>query len=244
MSAALVSYESGDDRDSESGSSSTSRFGITRARNGRLGKEVRLGLDMSPNRPLARLVAGAMAGQRPASGYFRRGCYVPPVLDLPTSDVIADADEVERSVAGIASNAVEELCTRTLRGILLGEQLGDLADALDPYVVVWCPTFYATSRDDALQALHEDIAGGDTLTEVSIVVTKFDVVAPNAYLEWRLAGRFSNPCFVDSDVLLEPTGRLVETAGVMVVTLAEGRAVRLNCYYDDLALLEQLLTSP
>ena len=149
-----------------------------------------MGLDMSPNRPLARLVAGAMAGQQPKSGRFCRGCYVPPVVDRATSDVIAHADEVERSVHGITSNAIEELCTRTLRGMLLGERLGDLAGALDPHVVVWSPTFYATSRDDALQALHEEVAGGDTLTEVTIVVTNFDVVAPNAYLEWRLAGRF------------------------------------------------------
>lgn len=44
------------------------------------------------------------------------------------------------------------------------------------------------------------------------------------------------------DLLVEPTGRLVETAGVLVSTLADGVIISANCYYDDSALLEQLVT--
>ena len=139
--------------------------------------------------------------------------------------------------------AIEAQSLRTLRGVLLGERLDDLVNDLAPDVVVWSPTLYATSRDPVLHALENETAAGDTITEVAVSITNFDFVAPHAYLEWRLMGRFTNPCFVDDDLLVEPNGRLIETAGVMVVTLANGQAIEVHCYYDDLALLEQMMVA-
>jgi ketosteroid isomerase-like protein len=78
---------------------------------------------------------------------------------------------------------------------------------------------------------------------VVITVTHADVVAPRVHLEWRLTARFSHPCFVDDDLLVEPTGRLVETAGVMIATIDDGMITSAHCYYDDFALLEQLVSA-
>jgi hypothetical protein len=72
-------------------------------------------------------------------------------------------------------------------------------------------------------------------------MTASAVVPPRVYVEWRLTGRFANPCFVVDDLLIEPTGQLVETSGVLVTTFVGGRIGAVHCYYDDLALLEQLL---
>jgi len=76
-----------------------------------------------------------------------------------------------------------------------------------------------------------------------VAVTHADVAAPRVHLEWRLTARFSHPCFVDDDLLVEPTGRLVETAGVMIATIDDGMITAAHCYYDDLALLEQLVSA-
>ena len=66
-------------------------------------------------------------------------------------------------------------------------------------------------------------------------VTNTDASPPRVYVEWRLTGRFTNPGFIEDDLLLEPTGRLVETAGVLVVAFEDDRVVWVHCFYDDLA---------
>ena len=109
-------------------------------------------------------------------------------------------------------------------------------------VVVWSPTVYATSREAAIEALRAPQGDDDALTDVQVWVEAVDVVGTRVYIEWRLAARFTNPCFIDDDLLVEPTGRLVETSGVQVATFREGQLVRVSCYYDDLALLEQIIT--
>jgi hypothetical protein len=140
-----------------------------------------------------------------------------------------------------------DLAERVLFGLL-----SHLPDDEDPIpsaeqviasdVVVWSPTVYATSREALVDALRAPQGGDDALTDVQVWVEAVDVVGTRVYIEWRLAARFTNPCFVDDDLLVEPTGRLVETSGVQVATFRGGQLVRVSCYYDDLALLEQIIT--
>jgi hypothetical protein len=120
-------------------------------------------------------------------------------------------------------------------------------------VAVWTPVRYTSTSADLLHDLRNldldlDLDGdgdgdGDTLTEVVVTVTHADVMVPRVHLEWRLTARFTHPCFVDDDLLVEPTGRLVETAGVMIATIVDGMITAANCYYDDFALLEQLVAA-
>jgi len=135
--------------------------------------------------------------------------------------------------------------------VLLG-LLSHLPDDEDPIpgaeqamaadVVVWSPTVFATSREAVVDALRSPKGGDDALTDVQVWVEAVDVVGARVYIEWRLAARFTNPCFIDDDLLVEPTGRLVETSGIQVATFREGQLARVSCYYDDLALLEQIIT--
>lgn len=188
-----------------------------------------MGRDTSPARPLARLVVGAMAGAHAERG-TRRVPYVPPTCDTSATD------------GKVIDPSAVALCYELLRAILIGcDQLDELVDRLHPEVVVWTPSAFATSRDAALAVLEVDEVGVDALRDVTIVVTSTDVASPRVYLEWRLAGRFTDPCFVNDDLLVEPTGRLVETSGVLVATFGEGGVIALHCYHDDFALLEQLV---
>lgn len=187
---------------------------------------------VSSDRPIARLLVRAGSGRWPDQR-VRRTSYAPPGCD------------VARSGGDLHEARVTEVCERVLRAVLTGsDDLAHLEEAMHPDVVVWTPTVYARSRDAALEALAVDELGGDALSDVQILVTSADVVPPRVYLEWQLVGRFTNPFFVDDDLLVEPTGRLVETSGMLVVTFVDDRVVAVHCYYDDLALLEQLVTDP
>jgi hypothetical protein len=128
-----------------------------------------------------------------------------------------------------------------LRAILIGERNDELEDWIAPEALVWSPVHHSSSRAELLGGLHDPGDDDDTLSEVVIESTSMDVALPRVYLEWRLTARFSHPCFIDDDLLVEPTGRLVETAGVLVTTLADDVIISAHCYYDDSALLEQLV---
>ena len=194
-----------------------------------------MGLEVSPARPIARLVVGALSGRTPERS-SRRGPYVPPMIGSEAVHA--------RVAAGAASESVDVAhCELLLRTLLGGERAEHLERWLAPDVGVWTPVRYTSTRAELLRDLDDLDVGGDTLTEVVIAVTHADVMSPRVHLEWRLTARFSHPCFVDDDLLVEPTGRLVETAGVMIATIDNGMITAAHCYYDDFALLEQLVSA-
>ncbi len=194
-----------------------------------------MGLEVSPGRPISRLVVGALSGQvRQQSS--RRSPYVPPAVA---------ASDTALGLAGAASSETVVRCTELLKAMLTNEaaDLGPWERWISPDVVVWSPMCFASSRAELMLGLHDADGGDDTLTEVVIDVVDVDVTEHRVHLEWRLAARFSRPCFIDDDLLVEPTGRLVETAGVLVATFVDDLLVAAHCYYDDLALLEQLVSA-
>jgi hypothetical protein len=187
-------------------------------------------LEVSPDRPLARLVVRAVTGHDPGHG-AHRGPYAPPRTGT------VGAASIDLRDPGVIT-----LCESLLHSMLVGGRhtIG-FEDEMVPDVVAWSPSTYVSSREATLDVLGRRESFDDPLTEVNVVVNAIDVVPPRVYLEWRLEGRFTNPCFVEDDLLIEPTGQLVETAGVLVVSFADGRVSALHCYYDGLAVLEQLV---
>jgi SnoaL-like polyketide cyclase len=188
-------------------------------------------LEVSPDRPLARLVVRAVTGRDPGHG-ARRGPYAPP------------RTSAGRPSCDLHDPGVVALCESLLHRMLVGggHTIG-LEDEMLPDVVAWSPSMYVSSREATIDVLEEHEPVAEALTEVTVVVNATDVVPPRVYLEWRLEGRFTSPCFVEDDLLIEPTGQLVETAGVLVVTFADDRVSALHCYYDGLAVLEQLVAA-
>jgi hypothetical protein len=157
---------------------------------------------------------------------------------------VAGSEQVGATAPDAATGPVDVAHCELLLQTLLGEERAeDLGQWLAPEVVIWTPVHYTTTRADLLQELHDLDVGDSTLTEVTIRVNHADVAPPRVHLEWRLTARFSHPCFLDDDLLVEPTGRLVETAGVMIATIEDGMITAAHCYYDDFALLEQLVST-
>jgi hypothetical protein len=185
---------------------------------------------VAPNlRPLARLAArGAIHGVEVPERQV--GPYVPPTA------------VVEEGLEHVAAD-VRDLCIRILRGVLLGEDLLPVRGRLATDLIAWSPHLFTVSRDQLLTSLNFAELGNEMLSEVVLDATNISVAQPRVFVEWKLAARFTSPGFIDDNMMLEPTGRLLETAGLQVVTFNRDSVVSVHCYYDDFALLEQMITS-
>jgi hypothetical protein len=179
------------------------------------------------NRRLGHLVLKAVTGQAPDRA-AEQGPYAPPSLHGPST-----------ATAPAAGTRAVSLCEVLLRKLLAAEGCGDLGDVLRPDAAVWTPSFFGTSADEVRAAF--DAPTVDPLSEVELAITARAAVPPRVFMEWRLSGRFTEPCFVADDLLLAPTGEAVETAGVLVATFRGARVQEAHLYYDHLALLEQLV---
>jgi hypothetical protein len=189
-----------------------------------------VGLDVPHQRPLARLAARSAIHSDTVRDWHA-GPYAPPAGSARAHTT----EDVDVTTA--------ELCIAILRGLLLGDDLSMVHDRLAPDVTAWSPHLFTVTRDRLLTAIDGGQIAGETLSEIALEATDIASVRSSVYLEWRLTGRFTSPGIIADDVLVEPTGRLLETAGLQVVTFVDDLVVSIRCYYDDLALFEQLITS-
>lgn len=188
-------------------------------------------LDVITDRASVRMIVRAITGSEPTTP-SRRGPYAPPSCqsDSPLLD-------------DLHSPEVVPLCQALLRELLLGhDRVTGLADELAPDVVLWTPAVFASTNVAVLDVLLSEDWDGGPLSDREITITSTDVAPPRVIVEWRVTGRFTQPFFVADDVLIEPTGQLVETAGVLVVAFDTAGVAALHLYHDSLAILEQVLT--
>ena len=105
-------------------------------------------------------------------------------------------------------------------------------------MVGWAPTIVVFSRDELVEALSQQ---EDAFTDVEIAVDALDVIGDKAFAEWRLSAVFSGPFLVDDDVLIEPNGQRLLLAGVSIAEFRGAEIRNFRHYFDDAALLEQML---
>jgi ketosteroid isomerase-like protein len=120
----------------------------------------------------------------------------------------------------------------------VGVKSRDLSELFTDDVKGWSPTLHVSS----LAELKEEFAErSDALSNISLTLDSLDVVGAKAMAEWRLAADHTGPLVLDEDLLVEATGRRVELAGATFVEFRDGRIHAFRNYFDDAALLEQLL---
>jgi hypothetical protein len=194
-----------------------------------------VGLQIAFDRPIAAFVVDAANGRPPALRSRPELPYGPlrfgRVPGAAVERVIDEAHLVEK--AGLLTKVMlsDAISAATL--------VVDIESLVTTDVRAWSPRLCTTSCAELVEALTE---ADDTLTDVSITICALDVVDSTVYVEWQLVGSFSNPCLLDDDLLVEQTGRPVESSGVLVIRFVDDRVADIHCYYDDLALLEQILT--
>ena len=130
----------------------------------------------------------------------------------------------------------------TLRRLLDAAVTGDgdsMADLVTADVTGWSPNLFVTSRDDLLAELER--RREDTFSEIEIHVQALDEVGDKAIAEWHMAANHTGTLVVDDDLVIEPTGRRLHLSGATVAEFDDDRICAFRSYFDDLALVEQVL---
>ena len=128
-----------------------------------------------------------------------------------------------------------------LRRLLQAAVTGDrdsMADLVTADVTGWSPNLYVASRDELLAALEgRDVA----FSGIEVQVHALDQVGDKAIAEWHVAVDHTGPLVVDDDLTIDPTGRRLHISGATVAEFDGDRICAFRSYFDDLALIEQVL---
>jgi hypothetical protein len=104
-------------------------------------------------------------------------------------------------------------------------------------VVGWSPNLSVTSRAELEQELsHRDGA----LDDVEIDVSIYELGPDHAAAEWVVSARHVGPLELD-DLVVPPSGGGLVLAGATFAELRDGKICAFRHYFDDAALLEQML---
>ena len=120
----------------------------------------------------------------------------------------------------------------------VGSAAVDLGTLFTDDVVGWSP--YASVS--GLTALAElSLLREVAFSNVVILLRSVDEVGNRVYAEWLIEADHTGPLVLDEDVVLEPTGRHVQLAGVSVADFREGKIRSYRTYFDDLSMIEQIV---
>ena len=105
-------------------------------------------------------------------------------------------------------------------------------------VVGWSPyvTVSGLKAVAALAALREE-----AFSDMVITFRGLDEVGNKAFAEWLIEADHTGPLVLSDDTALEATGRHVQLPGVTVADFREGKIRSFRTYFDDLALIEQII---
>jgi hypothetical protein len=78
---------------------------------------------------------------------------------------------------------------------------------------------------------------------VSIQIDALDVVGNKGYLEYRVSAVFSGPFFISDDSVIEPNGREMLLGAAMVAEFTGDKISAFRNYFDNAALLEQMVAA-
>ena len=104
-------------------------------------------------------------------------------------------------------------------------------------VVGWTPNLAVTSRAE----LEKEWGQRDeALSNVSVAIPAIYVIGDKAIAEFRITADHTGPLVID-DAVFEPTGKRATLAGAIFAEFRGDQISSFRCYFDDAALLEQLL---
>jgi ketosteroid isomerase-like protein len=131
----------------------------------------------------------------------------------------------------------ETVLIQALEAAVTGDE-SKLDETFTVDVVGWSPNLSVSSR--------AELAGefGDRHDVLSDIVISFDaiyIVGDNAIAEWRIGANHTGALQVGDDLTVEPTGNRIVLAGATFAEFRGEQICAFRNYFDDAALLEQLL---
>jgi hypothetical protein len=137
----------------------------------------------------------------------------------------------------VPTSTKEAVLVQALEAAVTGDD-STLDQTFTEDVVGWSPNLAVTSRAE----LAEEF--GDRHDALSNIVIAFDaiyIIGDNAIAEWRISADHTGPIVVDDGLQLDPTGRTIVLAGATFAEFRGDQICAFRNYFDDAALLEQLL---
>jgi ketosteroid isomerase-like protein len=137
----------------------------------------------------------------------------------------------------VPTSTKEAVLVQALEAAVTGDDSA-LDQTFTEDVVGWSPNLAVTSRAE----LAEEF--GDRHDALSNIVIAFDaiyIIGDNAIAEWRVSADHTGPIVVDDDLQLDATGRTIVLAGATFAEFRGDQICAFRNYFDDAALLEQLL---
>lgn len=188
-------------------------------------------LPFSADRPLTRVAAASSGTALPQwpPGSVGSLAALGRVAGAPGPSIEGGGDDIRGSQP--------ERFAIVIQAVVVGEP-EQLQSALTADAIGWSPALSYTSRAEAVLSLHEHPA--------ALSVTEFDVVRllrPSPFLvaEWHLAAVHDQPFLVADDRLIDVSERPVHLHGTTVAKVRGLRIEAVHTYYDEAALVEQVL---
>jgi len=128
---------------------------------------------------------------------------------------------------------------RAVEACLTGD-VGALPEVFAGDVSGWSPNLRVTSLDQLTEIVGER---EDALSNGKVHVDAVDLVGNKGFMEYRMSAVFSGPFQVDDDTTIEPNGRQLLIGAVFVAEFADGKISAFRNYFDDAALMEQMLVA-
>ena len=137
----------------------------------------------------------------------------------------------------MAENPRAEVLRRALEASVRGEAEA-LPELFTADVSGWGPHMLVSS----LAELQETVAAREeALSEVGIEIGSLDVFGNKGFVEYKLEAVFSGPFVLDEETVIEPTGNTIELGAALVAEFEGDKISAFRSYFDDAALLEQLV---
>jgi ketosteroid isomerase-like protein len=139
----------------------------------------------------------------------------------------------------MAQNGRVDVLTRALEACFHGE-VDALPDLFTEDVSGWSPNMLVSSRDDLAEVVSER---DSSLSDVSLKIDVLDVIGNKGYAEYRMNAVFSGPFVIDEDTVIEPNGRELVLGAALVAEFSGDAISAFRNYFDNAALLEQMLVA-
>ena len=137
----------------------------------------------------------------------------------------------------MAENSRAQVLRRALEACVTGD-VDALQELFTADVSGWSPNMLVSSLDE----LSETVAyREEALSDVGIGIDSLDVFGNKGLVEYRLNAVFSGPFVLHEDTVVEPTWAKILLGAAIVAEFRGNKISAFRNYFDDAALLEQML---
>jgi ketosteroid isomerase-like protein len=139
----------------------------------------------------------------------------------------------------VAVMQMQTVLKQALEAAVAGDKR-NLDEIFTEDVVGWAPNITVGSRAELAAEFEEQ---QDSLSNIVLSLDALYVVGDTAIAEWRVGADHTGP-YAIGETVIAPTGRSIVLAGATFAEFRGNQIRAFRSYFDDAALLEQLLPEP